>query len=456
MPDVYSVILELIQEDIWLVVFVFLLFLNSCPRKRFFAAKIVGGCLGVVLLFCLQKAVEQSFPTTGLLRFLSNWELILSLLMIALYMRFMFQCNWNMMLFGSLAGFCAQEIMFGVWAFLIAMVPAVDTVFIEFVVCCIIGICIAVAQHYFLAIKITPRSMQILQKRSLTPMLLLYLFSMLLVYFSTSVVIFLNVFFDPIRETLAAIGEPDGRLGVESVRMASIFANLAGNILVLFALRHMLRYSESDLERELLEQIREQDRKQYTHFRDNVDYINTKCHDLKHYLDLIQKDGRVSQEELREVSDSITRLDTETHSGNETIDLILTDRRRVCANQGIELLFQTDGTSLDQLDVIDTYTIFCNILDNAIEYVRELPPQERTIRLGIRTIRNMVFIHQENMLVEELTIENGLPVTTKYDSTLHGFGLKSVQNTVRKRAGDLVIRTEGNRFEIDIYFPINK
>ncbi len=453
MIDLQSLILELIQEDLWLSGFVFLLFLRSCPRKAFFAAKLVGGLLVVIAFSAAQEVLERQLPRSVLVSLMSRWDLILSLIIIALYMMVMFQCNWNMMLFGSLAGLCAQEVMFGIWTIIKVLAPSLDTFWGEILICCVIGSAAAVALYYFLAVKITPRSLQMLQKRSLVPLLLLYLLSLILINYSTNVVIFLNVFFDPIRNALASVQDGAGRLGIENVRMSSIYSSLAGNAMVLFALRNMLRYSESDLERQLLEQIREQDRKQFTHFRNNVDYINTKSHDLKHYLDLLQRNEKIPQEELQRVSESILRLDSETDSGNETLDMILTDRRLVCAREGIELIFQTDGTRLEQLDTIDTFGIFCNVLDNAIGYVKELPPEDRSIRLGIRTIHNMVFIHQENPFVGELLMKDGLPVTTQSDETCHGFGLKSVQNTVKKRKGELIIRAENGRFELDICFP---
>ena len=217
--------------------------------------------------------------------------------------------------------------------------------------------------------------------------------------------------------------------------------------------RLLHRYSLQEEQTEMLEQIREQDRKQYDRFRSNVDYINTKSHDLKHYLSLLQNNKKLPEEELHQVTESILHLDSETDSGNETLDLILTDRRLDCERQGIELIFQTDGTKLTQLDIIDTYTVFCNILDNAVEYVKSLPKADRQIRLGIRTIHGMVFIHQENPLSTTLEMKDGLPHTTQSDTTLHGFGLKSVQNTIKKCGGELSIQTQNKRFELDIYFP---
>ena len=435
------------------MVFVFILFLRSCPRKPFFWVKLPGGMLVILAISGIQRVMEQMVPQSVFTVILTRWDLFLSLVIIALYMKLMFRCNWNMMLFGSLAGLCTQEIMFGIWAVITIFIPAIKTFWGELLICCGIGVMLLTALHYFLAAKITPRSLQMLQERSLVPLLLLYLFSLLLISYSTNVVIFLNVFFDPIRSALSQISVPGGRLSVERVRMSSIYSSLAGNATVLFALRNMLRYSESDLEREMMKQIREQDRKQYTRFRNNVDYINTKSHDLRHYLELLQRNEKIPQEELMQVSESLLHLDAETDSGNETLDLILTDRRLVCESLGIDLIFQTDGTKLEQLDVIDTYAVFCNVLDNAIGYVKELEPSQRSVRLGIRTIHSMVFIHQENPLIGKLTIKEGLPVTTQKNQNLHGFGLKSVQNTVEKRGGELVIRAENGRFELDICFP---
>lgn len=452
MIDLGGLLLEVLQEDVWLTVYVFLLFVHACPRRPRFVGKAAVGFTLIVLLSAAHKLLERRFPQELWIQIVSELDLALSLILIGLCMKLLFSCNWNMLLFGTLAGLCAQELMFGLWALLKALIPALDMPMGELSICLVLGVGLAAALYWFLARKLTVRSLQVLARGSLIPLLLLYLISMLLIYFSTNVVVFLNVFFEPVQAALKG-GSTAGRFSVGNVRLSAIFASMAGNLMVLLALKNMLRYSEADLERELLEQIREQDRKQYARFRDNVDYINTKSHDLKHYLELLERGQALPERELRQVSESLQKLDSETDSGNETLDLILTDRRLACERQGIELIFQTDGTRLEELDVIDTYSVFCNILDNAIEYAGKLPKEKRRIRLGLRTIRSMVFIHQENYLEEELEIKDGLPATTQEDELLHGFGLKSVRDIVRKRGGELFVRAESGRFELDICFP---
>lgn len=442
-----EVILEFINEKIWLAVFIGLLFVRSCPRKRFFAWKAAGGMIGLFVLGLLPRILNVAMPEMNLFH---GSRLLIWPVLVALYMGLMFRCNWNMMLLAALAGLCTQEIVFGIWAFIELMVPSVGTTLGELLICAGVSVCAAGILYYFLAVKITPRSLRMLEQHSLLPLLALYILSALLISTFSNVTVTLILSFDQIQDAFTQVGLP---LNVARLRTDSILANVTGNLVVLLALRNMLRYSEADLEKEMLEQIREQDRKQYNRFRDNVDYINTKAHDLKHYLSLLQRNERLPERELRQVSESILRLEAETNSGNETLDMILTDRRLACENREIELIFQTDGTSLSGLDIIDTYTIFCNILDNAIEYVTGLPDEDRQIRLGIRTIHGMVFVHQENPLNGPLNMKGGLPVTTQENPTLHGFGLRSVQNTVRKRGGELTIRNEDGLFELDICFP---
>lgn len=453
MRSPFDIILEFINEKIWLAVFVLVLYVRTCPKKERFALKAVLGGLGVLVFGLLPSILTEFFPFSEILQFWNSREQFIWPILMTMYLGTMYKSGWNMNVFAALTGLCTQEIMYGIWSYISIKIPAAATLVGELICCSVISVLLAVALYFFMAKKITPRSFLALQKRSLIPLILLYLVSVLILWHSTFVILFMMLSFDSLQETLQQAG---GFFGLEKVRMAVLYTSVLANVIILLALRHMLRYSESDLERELLEQIREQDRKQFTHFRNNVDYINTKTHDLRHYLSLLQRNEKLPERELRQVSESILHLDSETDSGNETLDMILIDRRLVCASEGIELIFQTDGTSLEQLDTIDIFGIFCNILDNAIGYVKNLPQEDRRIHLGIRTIHGMVFIHQENPLNETLEMKDGLPVTTQPDQTLHGLGLKSVQNTVKKRGGEFAIWAEGGRFELEICFPKEK
>ena len=106
------------------------------------------------------------------------------------------------------------------------------------------------------------------------------------------------------------------------------------------------------------------------------------------------------------------------------------------------------------MDNRDIYSLFGNMLDNAVEYVKQVPEQEkRFIRLFVRPKGAMTVIHQENFFEGELDISNGLPQTTKKDNAYHGFGMQSMQRIIAKYGGELRVDVSDGLFKIDAIIP---
>ena len=49
-----------------------------------------------------------------------------------------------------------------------------------------------------------------------------------------------------------------------------------------------------------------------------------------------------------------------------------------------------------------------------------------------------------------------MPVTTKKDKRLHGYGMKSIQSTVKKYGGSVTTGLRDNWFELRILIPLNQ
>ena len=99
------------------------------------------------------------------------------------------------------------------------------------------------------------------------------------------------------------------------------------------------------------------------------------------------------------------------------------------------------------------YSLFGNIIDNAIECVRQYEePEKRQIALRIGQQGGLISIRQENYCGEGLTFEDGLPQTTKADKAYHGFGTKSIRYVVEKYEGIMRYHQEKDAFIIDILF----
>ena len=438
-------------------VYLLVLMTRSCRHKSHFLLKVISGFVFIAVwtyvrtLLDLNQFFGQGGPMYFIAAFLLRWRIILFVIAVTFYMKLLFDTNINTLLFCSLSSFSAHQLMIGTMVsfeiLLSLRFGQIGRIISELV----FGTAFGVLLYFALSKTMTSRSLDALNENSTLFIVLLYIVAVLLILISTEVTVFLNMNFD----TLSGIH--DVLLGgeVKNAVLGSVLTNILGNLLVLLAMRNMLISGETVLDRQMFKKMYESDREQYEKFRSNVEYINAKTHDLNHYLALIKDGKNIPSSELEEVSESLSFMEAETNSGNESLDLVLTDRRLFCEKKGIELVVQTDGSALSGLNSIDIYTIFCNILDNAIEYVDSLQNKEdRIIRLGIRTFNKMTFIHEENPLSEHLTLDGGLPVTTKADLLLHGYGLKNVRNVVENHGGQVVLNTEGGKFCIDIYLPV--
>ena len=198
-----------------------------------------------------------------------------------------------------------------------------------------------------------------------------------------------------------------------------------------------------------------EEKKQYQLVKENIDALNIKCHDLKHQVRHLRETGQVAPEYLDELEQSISIYNSAVHSGNETLDVLLTDKRLHCATHGIQFTCMAEGEKMDFMEVMDIFSLFGNILDNAIEYQSTLVPEKRFIHLSVRGANQLLLIHVENYFEGELVIRDGIPVTTKEDKNYHGYGMLSVRRIVEKYGGNFSISTEDQLFQIDIMLPIS-
>lgn len=216
------------------------------------------------------------------------------------------------------------------------------------------------------------------------------------------------------------------------------------------------RRGQLEYDNQLLRHVLHQQKQQMETSKETIDLINIKCHDLKHQLSRLR--SRISESEIQELSECINIYGAKVNTGNEAADVILTEKNLLCGNNQIQLNYMVDGTALSFLSPADTYALLGNILDNAIEAVRKLPPEatDRQIEIKIRNQMGMLSIHAENPYAGMLSFSDGLPVTTKQDKQYHGFGVKSIRFITQKYGGVMSLQTEKHRFILDLLFPMEK
>lgn len=246
-------------------------------------------------------------------------------------------------------------------------------------------------------------------------------------------------------------------VGGEYRRVLSVCTNISSILMsgMIFALLlSIVMGKRFEAERDIIKEMLDDEREQYYFEKSMIDAINIKCHDLKHQIAAL--DGEKAKALKQEVNAIVDRYNAKFQTGNAALDTILTRTNFVCLERKIELTCNADGAALGFVSEVDTYSLFGNILDNAIEAVEKMQDEnKRVIILAVEKHGNFVYVHAENYFSGQLNYQKGEISTTKTDSALHGYGLKSIRMIVEKYDGNLLINVkDGNRFCLEIMFPV--
>ena len=215
----------------------------------------------------------------------------------------------------------------------------------------------------------------------------------------------------------------------------------------------LVRQEKVEAELAVMKQMEYERSKQYEQSKENIDLINIKCHDLRHQIRQLKKDiSNVNEKELESIEHQIRIYDTKVKTGNIALDTILTEKSLICQKNSILFDCIIDGQLLHFIPEEEIYSLFGNIIDNAIESTMKVEEKDfRIITLKISSAVGGVYIMQENPYAGELEIKNGLPVTKK-NADYHGFGMKSIRNIVDRHNGILKIDADKNSFRLQIFF----
>jgi hypothetical protein len=242
--------------------------------------------------------------------------------------------------------------------------------------------------------------------------------------------------------------------------MLGIF--LALNILTLYLFKTICTISKNEQELHAIEV-------NYQAYNNIVEYVekstqqlNALRHDMKNfqatmialvkkqkYEDLLEYLDNCA-EELYDISPDQDRL-----SGNTMIDTIfITEMNKI---QGkVETEFQIANLSEIEFKANhkDVCSILVNLLDNAIEAVLKIKdPAKRILKVSIYPYKNYVCFSFSNTFVALPKQTNGKFITSKSDKNLHGFGIRSVKDTVSRNHGLCQFEIHENLFTVQVMLP---
>ncbi len=186
-------------------------------------------------------------------------------------------------------------------------------------------------------------------------------------------------------------------------------------------------------------------------FHDLNNHINT-IHQL-----LITCDYDEAIKYIEELKEPLNTLKTAVWSGNKVVDFILNSKKDQAEKMGIRFEINAEYPSHADIQSKDLVSILGNLLDNAIEACSQgSAQQDKWIKIILRNINNMLIIKIQNSLFNELHIENKSLKTTKNDTKLHGWGVKSVESTAEKYEGTVQYSFTESDFTIVVVLHYDK
>lgn len=155
-----------------------------------------------------------------------------------------------------------------------------------------------------------------------------------------------------------------------------------------------------------------------------------------------------AQNYIDKLTESTHRNEAIFRTGNRLADAILTDKSESCRDHAD---IEFDGCITDKIGNSDICIILANALDNAVEACKKCPER------GKITVAAQIRQGYWTMTMRNPTVSadsEGIMKTSKEDERNHGFGLLSIEQTVKKYDGTMAVSIKDGMFEMSVVLKL--
>lgn len=223
---------------------------------------------------------------------------------------------------------------------------------------------------------------------------------------------------------------------------------LLGINLLVFGLNHYNQKKHSEYTETLLLLQKEADSvKYYEMLLSQYDNQSILIHDIKKHLQSIdllneKRDHEKISAYIKQLLLSSDLKDASKLCDHALLNAILGRYKKQCLSLHISFLTDIRSGVLDFMVENDITSLFCNLLDNAVEACENIP--DSFIEITARRNENTPFVVitvinscRSDPFSRFATHRPRQRLTNKSDTARHGFGLKSIRKTVSKYDGDI-------------------
>jgi sensor histidine kinase YesM len=209
------------------------------------------------------------------------------------------------------------------------------------------------------------------------------------------------------------------------------------------------KYYVEQSEKQLLVQQNEAFARQFELIQQSQENLRMLRHDMKNHVmtinTLLLKGNREElQEYLKKINANIESEILHVETGNPLVDSILNYKIEEAIRSGARVRIDAHIPERLNIDPFDLNVILGNLMDNAIEGIREA--RDKEIRMEIVLDRSMLFIKLQNPFNGILRKHQGELLSTKGSNRIRGIGLRSVQSALARYDGTLDVEAENGLF----------
>ncbi len=191
------------------------------------------------------------------------------------------------------------------------------------------------------------------------------------------------------------------------------------------------------LELDVAQKLIKQQSDSYKMLEVNESELRQLKHNIKEHMEtmkeLLRNNSAGGSDEflnsLNKLSSSVTGV---SYTADSTLDAVLNAESRKAAEQNIKYVVKTHRLNAPvNIEAVDKSIILGNAIDNAIEACQHLDEKFVVIDIAADYSRIKIRIENSSMPID---VKAGFK-TSKKDSVNHGFGIKSIKNSLRKYNG---------------------
>ena len=232
-----------------------------------------------------------------------------------------------------------------------------------------------------------------------------------------------------------------------NLRVAHALYAMLCSLLALFLQYGLVYVLNLKTQMHVISSMKKDDEQRLNEWKEMYEILDCKLHDMRHIISQANENTPY----LKEMYDSVSSFEHKVKTGNQVLDILLYEKGISCERRKINFTHMANGKCLNSLEEIDIYSLFSNLLDNAIDAVSSLEEEKRSISLNLNSSGNMIAIHVSNYFnPKNMMMIDGLPFRIKQEEN-HGYGIKAIKQIVEKYHGKVSFTSEGQIFSTDIF-----